>query len=243
MDPDNPETTEPDVNLDTREGYDLWALNYDDYDNALIALEEPIVKGLIGPVDGLKVADIGCGTGRYSLRLAEAGAEVVGVDFSTGMLDVLRRKTASRSLKIYEYDLTKGIPFESNAFDRVICCLVIEHIPDIDRMFFELARICKPGGQVIVTDFHPEMIRRGYHARFRVAPGGAKHQISGAYHPVSSYVMAVVRSGLIIKHISEHIMDDKTVAHSKSAKKWVGFPLLLVLKLAKESSSEQDKRL
>src|SRR5262249_54950946 len=66
----------------TREGYDLWAQLYDDADNPLIALETMPFRRLLGDVQGLTVADIGCGTGRHALAMAEAGATVIGVDFS-----------------------------------------------------------------------------------------------------------------------------------------------------------------
>ena len=213
-------------------GYDLWAQQYDGYDNPLIALEQPIVRDLIGPASGLDVADIGCGTGRYALPLAAAGARVVGVDFSLGMLDVLRGKDPPGSLRLVEHDLTAGIPLESDAFDLVLCCLVIEHIPEIDGMLRELARLCRQGGRLIISDLHPELIRRGFQARFHKTPT-EKVQIDGAYRPVADYVMAAVRAGLRIDRISEHLMDRETAERSPSATKWVDLPLLLLLSLLK----------
>jgi len=191
------------------------------------------VAGLIGPVQGLRIADIGCGTGRYAVRLAEAGGHVTGVDFSSGMLEVLRVKEVTGSLEIVEYDLTAGVPLNSEVFDLVLCCLVLEHLPDIDHMLEELYRICKRGGHILITDFHPEMIRRGFHARFHEASTDAKYQINGAYRPVAGYVMSVLRAGLRIEHISEHIIDEEVARGSESAQKWVGLPFLLVLKLAR----------
>lgn len=218
-----------------RDGYDRWSSSYDGYDNPLIALEEPIVGKLIGPVDGLRIADIGCGTGRHAVRLAAAGARVTGVDFSSGMLDVLRNKHTEGAIEIIEHDLDReaALPLPSAGFDVVLCCLVIEHIREIDRIVAELGRICRDGGHVIVTDLHPELVRRGFHARFHEADGGPKYQISGAYHSIASYVMAAVRASLHIEHVSEHIMDEETAKHSSSARKWIGLPMLLALKLAK----------
>ncbi|HEY8207703.1 MAG TPA: methyltransferase domain-containing protein, partial [Myxococcaceae bacterium] len=72
--------------MDTRYGYDLWAGTYDDGSGSLRALEEPEVDRLVGPVEGLRVLDAGCGTGRHAVRLAGRGAVVTGVDFSSGML-------------------------------------------------------------------------------------------------------------------------------------------------------------
>jgi hypothetical protein len=85
---------------------------------------------------------------------------------------------------------------------------------------------------VLISDLHPEMIRRGFHARFRRTPT-EKVQIDGAYRPVAGYVMAAVRAGLRIDHIGEHLMDRPTAARSPSAIKWLDLPFLLVLSLVK----------
>lgn len=214
-----------------REGYDRWAPGYDAYDNPLIALEEPVVRRLIGEVRGLAVADVGCGTGRHALRLGAEGARVTGVDFSSGMMAVLRGKRPPASLQLLVHDLNLGIPLASRAFDLVLCCLVLEHLADLPRMMGELSRICRPGGHVVVSDLHPEMTRRGLHARFREQEGGDKVQIEGVHHGVADYVMAGLSAGLTIVEVSEHVMDERIAARSSSARKYLGEPLLLALKL------------
>jgi 2-polyprenyl-3-methyl-5-hydroxy-6-metoxy-1,4-benzoquinol methylase len=70
----------------TREGYDLWSQTHDDEDNPLIALEEAPFERLRGEVRGLTIADIGCGTGRHALAMAQSGAHVVALDFSLGTM-------------------------------------------------------------------------------------------------------------------------------------------------------------
>jgi len=65
-----------------RDGYDRWAKVYDDDQNPLQALEGPLVQQACGNVQGLRVLDMGCGTGCHALWLAQAGAKVTGIDFS-----------------------------------------------------------------------------------------------------------------------------------------------------------------
>src|SRR5215471_12013718 len=84
--------------VSTQEGYERWAQIYDDEDNPLVLLEERRVWDLVGEAKGLAIADIGCGTGRHSLRLAAAGARVHAVDFSQAMLDRARAKPGSASI-------------------------------------------------------------------------------------------------------------------------------------------------
>ncbi len=218
--------------LPTREGYDRWASSYDAYDNPLIALEQPLVRERIGSPRGLDVLDVGCGTGRHAHWMAEHGARVTGVDFSNGMLDELRNKDAA-PIDVVEHDLTQGLPQSDATADLVTCCLVLEHLHGLDAIIAEMARVCRPGGRVLISDFHPEMLRRGYHARFREAPGGPKYQMQGEAHTVSDYVMAAARAGLTLTHASEHVMTDALAASSRSARKWVGLPLLFVLEGAR----------
>ncbi len=225
--------------LPPRQGYDRWAPYYDDYDNAVIALERPIVARLIGPDPGDTIADIGCGTGRHALPLARAGARVTGVDFSRGMLQELRRKRPPATLTLIEHDLRAGVPLADDAFDLVLCSLVLEHLEDLAGALREFARVARPGGRVVIADLHPEMFRRGLHARFRVGgnrgapePDAEKIQIEGVDHTVSDYVMAIVGAGLEIRTMSEHAMDAATASRSPSARKYIGEPMLLCFELA-----------
>ena len=71
-----------------RDGYDRWAMVYDDDQNPLQALEGPLVQQACGNVQGLRVLDMGCGTGRHALWLAQAGAKVTGIYFSKGILKI-----------------------------------------------------------------------------------------------------------------------------------------------------------
>src|SRR5207237_7948742 len=78
--------------VETRDGYDRWAPNYDEEGNPLLALEEPEADRAVGDVTSLDVLDVGTGTGRHALRLAARGARVTALDFSAEMLGKARRK-------------------------------------------------------------------------------------------------------------------------------------------------------
>ena len=57
------------------------------------------MREALGDVRGLAVLDLGCGTGRHALWLAEAGATVTAVDFSEGMLSEARRKPGAAAVR------------------------------------------------------------------------------------------------------------------------------------------------
>jgi ubiquinone/menaquinone biosynthesis C-methylase UbiE len=226
----HPETI-PGETVPTEVGYDRWAEVYDAEENPLVLLEETHIAPLIGKVAGLHIADIGCGTGRHSIRLAAAGAKVTALDFSEGMLERARAKPGANAIQFIRHDLTQPFPLESGSHDRVLCCLVLDHIADLKGFFSELGRICKPGGFVVISVMHPAMMLRGVQARFIEPSSGRRIYPKSQPNQISDYLMAAVHSRLQLEHITEHAVDSKLAAASPRAAKYLGWPLLLLMRL------------
>src|SRR5262249_32528969 len=169
--------------LPTKEGYDRWSETYEEDDNPLILLEESHVARMVGNVTGQSILDVGCGTGRHSIRFANWGGKVTGLDFSTGMLGRARSKAGADSVTFVEHDITKSFPFDAGTFDLVLCCLVLDHVIDLPTFFAELRRVCGPEGFVVTSVMHPAMLIKGVQARFtdpttgsEVRPESSPHQ-------------------------------------------------------------------
>src|SRR5579872_1503976 len=96
--------------IDTREGYDRWSEIYDLDGNPLIALEEKHFPEILGEVRGLRIADIGCGTGRHAARLAASGARVIAIDFSAGMIRRAREKFDASEVAFAAADISRTLP-------------------------------------------------------------------------------------------------------------------------------------
>lgn len=100
-----------------------------------------------------EVLDMGCGTGRFTIPLAERVKSVSGLDLSPMMLATARKKLADRGL---EADLREGdmaaLPFADASFDVVVSMLALMHIPREDRqqVFREVARVLRPGGRLLI---------------------------------------------------------------------------------------------
>jgi malonyl-CoA O-methyltransferase len=215
----------------TQAGYDRWAEVYDGEDNPLILLEEMHIGPLAGNVAGLAVADIGCGTGRHALRWAAAEARVTAVDFSDAMLQRARAKPGAETITFIHHDLAQPFPLESAVFDRVFCCLVLDHIAELDRFFRDLRRLCRPSGWVVISVMHPAMSLRGVQARFLEPRLGRRISPASYAHCMSDYLMAAIRAGLTLEHVSEHVVDAALAARSPRAGKHFGWPMLLMMKL------------
>src|SRR5437762_3882611 len=100
-----------------RHGYDRWALVYERDANPLTAFEEPHMRKAVGDARGCAVLDLGCGTGRHSVWLADAGATVTAIDFSEGMLAEARKKARMGSVTFLAHDFHEPLPFSDGGFD------------------------------------------------------------------------------------------------------------------------------
>jgi 2-polyprenyl-6-hydroxyphenyl methylase / 3-demethylubiquinone-9 3-methyltransferase len=99
------------------------------------------------------VLDVGCGGGILSESMARAGARVLGIDLSQAVLDVaelhaLESKLALEYRAIAAEELADQRPA---AFDLVTCMEMLEHVPDPAASMAALARLVKPGGNVIIS--------------------------------------------------------------------------------------------
>jgi len=101
---------------------------------------------------GQKVLDLCCGTGELTRELARQtpGAEVVGADFSTKMLDIARQKDAK-----YQYIEADALhlPFQNTEFDAVSVAFGVRNFEDTKRGLNEIARVLKPGGRLLILEF------------------------------------------------------------------------------------------
>jgi len=102
------------------------------------------------PVDGLKVADIGCGGGLVSEGLARLGAQVTGIDMGEAPINVAKLHLHESQLDI-EYLQTTAEELASEReeqYDVVTCLEMLEHVPDPSSVVAACSKLVKPGGTV-----------------------------------------------------------------------------------------------
>jgi ubiquinone/menaquinone biosynthesis C-methylase UbiE len=100
---------------------------------------------------GAVVADVGTGTGFLAEGALDAGARVIGVDASEGMLARVRERFAGRDFEARLGDVD-SLPLADGEADAVLANMVLHHAPDPPRAIREMARVLKPGGRLVVTD-------------------------------------------------------------------------------------------
>jgi SAM-dependent methyltransferase len=109
----------------------------------------PHLLRVSGLAPGSRVLDVACGTGVLSLALAEAGAQVTGIDASA---DYLAGARAHPGIT-YEPGDVRRMRFADGAFDAALCSLALDVIPEAARVVAEMRRVTRPGG-VIASALH-----------------------------------------------------------------------------------------
>jgi malonyl-CoA O-methyltransferase len=182
----------PAQTLPPREAYRLWAPVYEG-ETAVSFVDDRLVAALTPALAGRRLLDAGCGTGRRLRQVVDA-ALVAGADLTWEMLACGRGGDGAAPGLLAAADV-RALPFAARAFDVVWCRLVVGHLPSLAAVYAELARVCRPGGTVIVTDFHPEAARAGHTRSFRDA-GGRLHHVEHHVHLPSHHLRDARAAGL-----------------------------------------------
>src|SRR3954454_13060848 len=96
-----------------------------------------------------RALDVATGTGDLAIELRSRGADVVGVDFSEGMLDQARRKAPGIE---FRQGNALALDFPDNEFDATTVGFGARNFDDLDRGLAEMARVVRPGGKVVVLE-------------------------------------------------------------------------------------------
>lgn len=135
-------------------GYDSKALRF--FPDSARFLAENLCLG-----GGEQVLDVACGTGNASFAVAAClpGGHVIGIDFSSGMLEQARRKAASANIGNVEFLETDmhDLEFPDGHFDAAICSFGIFFAKDMDAQLARIVSAVKPGGTIAISGFQEDL--------------------------------------------------------------------------------------
>jgi SAM-dependent methyltransferase len=197
-----------DRDVSTLQGYAHWAHQYDHEVNPLIAIETPYVEQLIADLPITHVLDAATGTGRHAIRLAQRGVDVIAIDQSPEMLAEGRLAAARQGLQIDFRlgNLDEHLPLADAQFDLVICALALCHVANLRGAICEFARVLKPGGAVLLTDFHPYCVGQGWRAVLFEPDAALIFSYPG--HTRDDYLTALSDAGLQITRTIDATMGE-----------------------------------
>jgi demethylmenaquinone methyltransferase/2-methoxy-6-polyprenyl-1,4-benzoquinol methylase len=101
----------------------------------------------VGP--GTRALDVATGTGDLAIALARRGGDVVGSDFSEGMLERARAKSAAVR---WEQANALALPYDDNVFDAATVGFGARNFSDLARGLAEMTRVVRPGGRVVILE-------------------------------------------------------------------------------------------
>lgn len=149
--------------LDSK-GFDLWANGYDKSVNFSEENDEYPFAGYKDVLNYIynqvrensysSVLDIGFGTGLLTTQLYNEGYQITGIDFSSNMIDIAKRKMPNATL--INWDFASGLPIEiiSNKYDNIISTYAIHHLSDEGKIEFikSLLKLLNVNGKILIGD-------------------------------------------------------------------------------------------
>lgn len=165
---------------------------------------------------GMKVLDIACGTGDFSIAIAEemvrrakrchqqgtdpscCHGHVTGLDLSSGMLEIMGKKVEAKGLQdliSYEVGDCEHLRFEDGAFDRVTVAFGVRNFENREACLKEMLRVLRPGGELVILELSVPsnfLMRWAYNLYFlNILPiiGGKVSGDSAAYRYLPASVL------------------------------------------------------
>lgn len=136
--------------------FDKEANEYDNWYKSKLGgfvdkVETDLAFSLYKPTPEMKILDVGCGTGNFSIKLAEMGCKVVGIDKSGEMLNKAKQKSKDKGLNIEFYTMDiYDINFPDESFDGVFSMAAFEFIKEPKKAYNEMHRVLKKGGPLLI---------------------------------------------------------------------------------------------
>jgi ubiquinone/menaquinone biosynthesis C-methylase UbiE len=184
---------------DTTAAYRSWSATYDEPRNSLFDSDEPVMHDILDALPTGTVLDAACGTGRYAAYLVARGHRVVGVDSSPEMLDRARARVPEATF--VRGDLHR-LPLTDGAVDVVVCALALVHVPSVAPVMAEFARVLRPGGHVVISDVHHELVLLGS-VVISPGPAGEPGWTPTYRHVAGDYLRAALPVGLQARRCEE----------------------------------------
>jgi ubiquinone/menaquinone biosynthesis C-methylase UbiE len=186
--------------VSTATAYEQHSASYDAHaGGGLFTVDEPVVaEYLSGRKPGVAL-DAACGTGRFAEFLARRGHQVIGVDSSPDMLAHARRRVPDGEFHVAGLD---RLPLPDDSADVIVCALALVHVPRLQPVLAELARVLRPGGDLVISDIHHEHVTRGSVIKAR-GPDGEPCIVATYRHRLGDYLRAALSLGLQLRRCEE----------------------------------------
>lgn len=184
-----------------QDAYTRWSTTYDSDRNLTRDLDRRVTESTLGDRKYQNILELGCGTGKNTALLDRVGRKVLALDFSPGMLQQAKTKIRTDHVFFVRADLTKPWPAKTEAFELVVCNLVLEHIENLNPVFYQASQSLRAGGEFFLSELHPFRQYQGTQANFRNEQETVT--IEAFVHHLSDFTEAARENGLSLKIMKE----------------------------------------
>lgn len=163
------------TNLLSKLYWDTYSLAYELVDNLQPHKEIiTITSSILTQNSPKRILDAGCGTGNLIALLNNElkNVEIYGIDISPSMLrhvaEKVKQSVNKNQIKLFSYDVNKGLPFPSNFFDGIACIHVINYLYNPNFICREFVRSLKKDGNLVIVSFKKKLFfkkLKNYHSQ------------------------------------------------------------------------------
>lgn len=208
--------------VDVQQGYGEWAKTYeqvvqDEMDIRLFNSLQTVTWA-----NQQTILDLACGTGRIGLWLrTRTHAAIDGVDITPEMMQQAQEKGVYRQLSHASVTDTE---LNAASYDLCTQSLADEHLPDLQPLYEEVARITKAAGYFVIVGFHPFFLMAGIPTHYEPVPG--QHKTIRSYvHLMSDHVQAAYAAGWSLLEMHEGCIDDAWLQKKPKWQDYYGIPV------------------
>jgi ubiquinone/menaquinone biosynthesis C-methylase UbiE len=189
-------------------------------------MEEPAFLAALGPVDGLRVLDLGCGDGSFATHALDRGAvSYLGIDGSTLMITTAERDHGSERARFAVGDI-EDLVTEAASVDVVTSRMALHYVEHLEPVLATVRRALVPGGRLVVSVVHPVITchdepaagpRTSWTVDDYFLPGPRVRTwfdspVTWYHRTVEQYVRALRSAGFALTELSECEPDERLLA-------------------------------
>lgn len=215
------------------------------------APEWPAMQAMLPALQGLKIADLGCGYGWFCQWAgAQGAAQVQGFDLSEKMLERAAAATSDRAIEYRRADL-ETLELPAAAFDLVYSSLTLHYIRDLPRLFACIYRALLPGGRFVFSIEHPIFMASPAADWLADAQGNkvwpvSRYQLEGPrltnwlaegvvkqHRTMGTLFSQLIAAGLVITHVNEWGPTTAQIEQQPALAEEAERPMLLLVGVAR----------
>ena len=187
--------------MDIEKAYNSWAKIYDTNHNITRDLDKRSTIETLSKYAFKHVLELGCGTGKNTIWLADRAERIIGLDFSQEMLNIAKVKITNLNVTFQKTDLNKEWDIEDEFADLITSSLTLEHIEDLNHIFRQSNQKLSRNGLFFISEIHPFKQYMGSGAKYETETKSEKLKVFT--HNITDYTSSAKSNGFELIEIKE----------------------------------------